>query len=188
MKPGIATFGLLALLGLSGCGALPPAGPPATAAQAAAASTAPAAIQDETSGSRPTVPPEPVKKGDGAEAALPGPAEAPAVAENSIFFAPSRAEVDEDGRRKLQQHAQRLKDNPKLQLTLVGHTDDLGSRAYNLAIVEQRIDAVYRLLRGLGVPVRQLRRYAVGAERPGKACRTPECRRNMRRVELQYRK
>lgn len=176
MKPGIVVLGLLGWLGLPGCAELPPAGPPAAATPAV-----PAVVRDGAPAPPPPAPAEAVPPG-------PGEGQAMAVADNSIFFARSRAEVDEDGRRTLQRHAQRLKDNPKLQLTLVGHTDDLGSRAYNLAIVEQRIDAVYRLLRGLGVPVRQLRRYAVGAEHAGKACRPPECRRNMRRVDLQYRK
>jgi peptidoglycan-associated lipoprotein len=107
---------------------------------------------------------------------------------NSVFFQSGRSEIDAAGERLLQQHAERLKANPRLRVTLVGHTNDLGSPAYNLAIAEQRVDAVHRRLREAGVPARQLRRYVVGAEKTSKACHSVECRRKMRRVELVYRK
>lgn len=106
--------------------------------------------------------------------------------ENSIFFASSETGIDAEGRAKLQRHAARLKGDDKLLATLVGQTDDLGSGAYNLAIAEQRAEAVFKALRALGVPANQLRAYGVGAEKVSKACRSAECRRKMRRVEIRY--
>lgn len=106
--------------------------------------------------------------------------------ENSIFFATGETEVNAEGRAKLQRHAQRLKADEKLVAMLIGQTDDQGSGAYNLAISEQRAEAVYKALRGLGVPATQLRRYGLGAEKVSKACQSPECRRKMRRVEIRY--
>jgi outer membrane protein OmpA-like peptidoglycan-associated protein len=70
--------------------------------------------------------------------------------------------------------------------TLVGHTDDLGSASYNLAIAEQRVSSVYQLLRKHGVPRKQLLRYAVGREKVARACGSRECRAKMRRVEFVY--
>lgn len=106
--------------------------------------------------------------------------------ENSIFFLPASAVVDAAGQRKLVEHAARLKADPSRSVTLVGHTDDLGSPSYNLAIAEQRINAVFAILRAQGVPVTQLRRYGMGSEAMSRACRSAECRALMRRVELDY--
>ena len=72
-------------------------------------------------------------------------------------------------------------------LTLVGHADDQGSRSYQLARAEQRLEAVFQALRRMGVAVRQLKRYPVGREKGNPGCNAPECRVSMRRVELIYR-
>ena len=84
------------------------------------------------------------------------------------------------------QHATRIKAEPGLVVRLVGHTDDLGSRAYNLAIAEQRVNAVYGFLRRAGVPIRQLRRSGAAGDIAGKSCESTECRAKKRRVELVY--
>ncbi len=105
---------------------------------------------------------------------------------NSIFFGLGKTTVDAEGEARLRVHAQRLKDDPKLVVTLLGYTDDLGSRSYNLAIAEQRVNNVYQLLRRFGVPLSQLRRYDIGREKVALACRSEACRRKMRRVELDY--
>ena len=104
--------------------------------------------------------------------------------EKSIFFASGQTMVDDPGKQKLQLHAARLKENPKLQVRLVGYTDDRGSSSYNLLIAEQRVDAVFRLLRSYGVPARQLQRYALGGEKNSNTCTSPACLAKMRRVEL----
>lgn len=106
--------------------------------------------------------------------------------ENRIFFSPGGTQVDAIGRRKLEAHALALKADAKRIVTLLGMTDDQGSRAYKLAIAEQRVNAVFQVLRKLGVPALQIRRYAVGMEKAAGGCITTECRRTMRRVELRY--
>lgn len=103
---------------------------------------------------------------------------------NSIFFPADGVTVDAEGRRRLIEHAARLKASPDKSVMLVGHTDDLGSPSYNLAIAEQRVNAVYAVLRSQGVPPIQIRRYGVGAEQGGPACKSAACRRAMRRVQL----
>lgn len=105
---------------------------------------------------------------------------------DKIFFAVNATEVDEAGRRKLRAHADRLKANRRLSVTLVGHTDHHGSRSYNLAIAERRTAVVAEVLTSLGVGRTQIRRYGVGNEKPGPHCQTAECRSRMRRVDLIY--
>lgn len=106
--------------------------------------------------------------------------------ENSVFFPSSGTTVDEASRQSLLKHAARLKANPNLQVTLVGHTDHLGSPSYNLAIAEQRINAVFAILRSQWIPVTQIRRQVVGSEQVPANCKSAECRRKMRRVELVF--
>ncbi len=124
----------------------------------------------------------------GAEAVSPAPAAVMPVLvdENNIFFAPSVTAVDKAGEDKLRQHAERLKQDPDIVVTLVGHTDDLGSRNYNLAIAEQRLMAVNKLLRTYGVPAKQIRRYRGDGEKIPETCKSASCRQQMRRVELIY--
>lgn len=107
-------------------------------------------------------------------------------AENSLFFQRGMAEIDLAGRQKLRLHADRLKSNSKLQVTLIGSTDEQGSRSFNLAIAEKRVNAVYQQLRDFGVAKGQLRRSSVGGEMNSKSCRSETCRKLMRRVELHY--
>ncbi|WP_306607435.1 OmpA family protein [Azonexus sp.] len=107
-------------------------------------------------------------------------------AEHSIFFPSSGVTVDSEGRARLIEHANRLKASPDLVVTLIGHTDDLGSPSYNLAIAEQRVNAVYAILRSQRVPLTQIRRYGVGNEQMDRACKSEACRKKMRRVELVF--
>jgi len=115
------------------------------------------------------------------------PAPLPALAdEDNVFFGPGEVRLEPEELLKLAPHAARLKADPRLSVTLVGHTDDLGSPAYNLAIAQQRVDAVFEALRGQGVARTQIRRYPVGAEKAPPGCRHDPCRRRQRRVELIY--
>lgn len=127
---------------------------------------------------------------DRSRVARPRVVEAPAAAvldpENNIFFKADETQLDPEDSQKLQRHAQRLKDNPKLRVTLVGYADDQGSRSIQLAKAEQRLDAVFQSLRRMGVAVRQLKRYPVGREKTNPGCNAADCQNTMRRVELVY--
>lgn len=106
--------------------------------------------------------------------------------ERNVFFQSGAAQMDGAGLQTVQRHAERLRANPKLVVTLLGYTDDLGSPSYNLAIAEQRINAVAKQLRAQGVPLKQIRRQVAGRETQAQACRSAECRARMRRVEFSY--
>lgn len=166
-----ALFGTL----LAAC-ATPP--PPATSA----AGTATAPTTGASRAATPAAPPAPAAA---TPIAAPPPA-AEVVGENAVFFASGSTRVDAAGEARLRNHAARLKENAKLDVTLVGHTDNLGSSAYNLAIAEQRAAAVARMLQAMGVARRQIRHYGVGDEKGGPTCRTAACRQQKRRVDLSY--
>ena len=103
----------------------------------------------------------------------------------SIYFPPRLASVDSEGKEKLRGCADILKRNTKKVVVLVGYSDDLGSKSYNLAIAEQRITAISLVLRSLGIQSTQIRRNRSNSVKgPARPCRSEECRRQMSRVEF----
>ena len=105
----------------------------------------------------------------------------------TVYFASSDATIDSQGAEVLRQNALKLKEDTQLVVVLVGHTDNLGSSAYNLAVADRRTEAVSERLRSLGVARSQIRRLPVGSEQSSKLkCDSEACRRCMRRFELIY--
>lgn len=128
---------------------------------------------------------------------LPAPAESPspiaaqalieAVADDhNIFFVPGLTSVDEAGDEKLRQHANRLKQHPKQHVTLTGYGDGQGSRSVNLAITEQRLTAVSKVLQSYGASPRQIRRNRIASVKKPSPCSSSDCRKRVSRVELVY--
>ena len=110
----------------------------------------------------------------------------PAHRADAVFFALRSAHVDSEGVALLRKHADRLKQNRKSIVTLVGYSDGSGCRSYNLAITEERLAAVSALLRKYGVTARQIRRNRGYSVRTQADCQSTECQKKMRRVELVY--
>jgi OOP family OmpA-OmpF porin len=107
-------------------------------------------------------------------------------AEYSVFFERSSTTLGARAETLLRQHAERLKANPKQQVILAGFSDNVGSRAYSLALADKRITTVMTRLLELGVPRKQMRRAVAGVEQNSKNCQSDECLRLMRRVEIRY--
>jgi len=59
-----------------------------------------------------------------------------------------------------------LASHPQVTITLEGHTDEQGSREYNLALGERRALSVRRQLVLLGATAGQVRTVSYGEERP----------------------
>lgn len=139
------------------------------------------------SGARPDAPPAPPANTRPARPLPPEPqAAAPAKGVESVYFSGDGTDVDEAGMHLLLAHAARLKGQPRLVVTLVAHTESLGSSSYKLAIAQEEIDAVTGLLRAFGVRGNQIRRRSGNAGKPAPSCATPPCRQELRRVDLIY--
>lgn len=109
------------------------------------------------------------------------------AARRTVYFPFDGATIDSEGAEILRQNAQKLKEDPQLVVVLVGHTDNLGSAAYNLAVADKRTEVVSDRLRSLGVHRNQIRRLPIGSEQSNKLkCDSETCRRMMRKVELVY--
>ncbi|MCG8325233.1 MAG: peptidoglycan-associated lipoprotein Pal [Thiotrichales bacterium] len=83
-----------------------------------------------------------------------------------IYFAYDSAEVRPEFRPAIEAHARYLADNPNVIITLEGHADERGSREYNLALGENRANAVKRQMSLLGASAGQIRSVSYGEERP----------------------
>ncbi len=83
-----------------------------------------------------------------------------------FYFEFDRAELKPEARTQLDQHARYLRDNGSTRITVYGHTDERGTREYNLALGERRAAAVRSYLQSLGVSGRQVNVVSYGEERP----------------------
>ncbi len=76
------------------------------------------------------------------------------------------------------------RDAPGTQLTVLGHTDAVGSEQYNYALSARRAQGVFEALVGRGVDPGQLSTVAVGKDQPVASNATAEGRARNRRVEF----
>lgn len=86
----------------------------------------------------------------------------------------------------LRAHASYLSSNSGASVTLEGHTDERGTREYNLALGDQRADTVRRYLLAEGVPDSRVDIMSYGEERPADPGHSESSWALNRRVELVY--
>ncbi|GEK46643.1 peptidoglycan-associated lipoprotein Pal [Halomonas pacifica] len=86
----------------------------------------------------------------------------------------------------LNAHAQYLRNNPSARVMLQGHTDERGTREYNLGLGERRAKAVERFLSVQGVSPSQLEVVSYGEERPAVSGYNEDAYAQNRRVVFAY--
>ncbi len=59
-----------------------------------------------------------------------------------------------------------LHDNPNVKVEIQGHTDNVGSDAYNMKLSDARAKAVYQVLIDLGIPASQITHKGYGESKP----------------------
>lgn len=79
-----------------------------------------------------------------------------------------------------------LLSHPSARVLLAGHTDERGSREYNIALGERRANTVADIMRMAGVKKQQIRVVSYGKERPADFGHDDASHRQNRRVELIY--
>ncbi len=85
------------------------------------------------------------------------------------------------------QHARFLQANRGRTVAVEGHTDERGSREYNLALGQKRAEAVRRALTLVGASDAQVEAVSFGEEKPAVAGSTEDAYAKNRRVEIRYR-
>ncbi len=108
------------------------------------------------------------------------------LSQRVIYFEFDRSNVRAQFRPIVDAHAAYLRGNPSARVILEGHTDERGSREYNLGLGERRGNSVYEILRASNVPSRQIEVVSYGEERP--VCResNEDCWQRNRRTEIVY--
>ena len=107
------------------------------------------------------------------------------VALYGIYFDFNKAIVKPESEPTLKEIAKLLKQNPKLKLYVVGHTDNVGSMNTNMDLSQRRAQAVLQgLITKHGVDKARLAAWGVGPLSPAAPNKTDEGRAKNRRVEL----
>ncbi len=103
---------------------------------------------------------------------------------NNIFFASDSYELDPRSRAELDKLVEFLLQNPLAVVEISGHTDNIGTPAYNQALSRQRATAVVTYLQASGIPATRLRAMGYGQDKPLAGNESEEGRAQNRRTEL----
>jgi len=103
-----------------------------------------------------------------------------------IYFEYDSAEISAADQDTLNAHAGFLAANPGARVTLEGHTDERGSREYNIALGDRRGLSVQRMLELNGVAGDQVSVVSYGEEKPAAEGHSEAAWRLNRRVEIMY--
>lgn len=104
----------------------------------------------------------------------------------TIYFAFDSDTIRPEFQSVLQANARYLSANPGTSVILQGHTDERGTREYNLALGERRANAVKRYLDVQGVSPSQLEVVSYGEERAAVRGHTEDAYAKNRRVIFAY--
>ena len=108
------------------------------------------------------------------------------LARRVIYFDYDSAEISAADEDTLLAHAGYLAANPGQNVTLEGHTDERGSREYNVALGDRRALSVQRVLELNGVSPGQVSVVSYGEEKPAAEGHSEAAWRLNRRVEIVY--
>jgi peptidoglycan-associated lipoprotein len=159
-------------LGVSGCASKRPKAAPSTAANAGSGATGSGANSANAGAANPE------DDAAGPQGGL--------LATRIIYFDFDSSEVRGAGVELATAHARFLAANPATRVRLEGHTDERGSREYNIGLGERRAQAVRRALMLQGALDGQISTVSYGEERPAAAGHDEGAWAKNRRVEIVY--
>jgi outer membrane protein OmpA-like peptidoglycan-associated protein len=103
---------------------------------------------------------------------------------NSVLFELDSYALSEKSHIALLFVADYLKNHPDLHIEIAGHTDDIGTDAYNLTLSENRAAAVYDFLLANGVEPETITYQGYGSSQPVASNKNDNGRAKNRRIEL----
>jgi OOP family OmpA-OmpF porin len=101
-----------------------------------------------------------------------------------INFDFDKADIKPESQPIIEQIVKLLKNNPSLNLTVEGHTDNIGTPVYNKQLSEARAKSVVGALTAQGIETRRLKAAGYGQDKPIADNGTDDGRAKNRRVEL----
>lgn len=139
---------------------------------------------------------QPVKPGGVARVDLTGAGKAPAraphndpgniLSRRSVYYDLDQYTVKDQYRELVEAHAKYLRANPQLKMLLQGHTDERGSREYNIGLGQRRSDGLKKMLTLLGVKEEQVESVSLGEEKPADQGRDEAAWSKNRRSDILY--
>lgn len=127
----------------------------------------------------PVEPPKPTYRGPWEDPSNP-------LYRRTIYFDYDSTEIKPEYIAVMRTHATYLGTNTNRRVTLEGHTDERGTREYNLALGDQRAEAVKRFMSAEGVLPDQMATLSYGEERASDAGHGEPSWRQNRRVYINY--
>ncbi len=104
----------------------------------------------------------------------------------TIYFEYDSITINSEGQLALNAHAEYLSLNPTKTFIIEGHTDERGTREYNLSLGERRAKAVADFLTASGVQSQQIEVRSFGEENPVALDHSESAWQLNRRVEILY--
>jgi outer membrane protein OmpA-like peptidoglycan-associated protein len=104
--------------------------------------------------------------------------------EGGLLFPTNSTALLPAGRTNMQNLANSLRSYPETEVLIVGHTDDVGTDAFNQNLSQQRADASASLLASFGVPRERIRTAGRGESEPIAANTDESGKQLNRRVEV----
>jgi peptidoglycan-associated lipoprotein len=153
-----------------------PAAAPTAAATAPAAAPAPAAAQAQPAAQSNVAAVDLTRQAQ--------PAAAVAALNPYIYFDFDSSLIRDEFMPTVDQHARVLSTDRNQRLRIAGHTDERGGREYNLALGQQRAEAVSRALVLLGTDATRIEAVSYGEERPKATGSDESAWQQNRRAEL----
>src|SRR5262249_39074712 len=108
------------------------------------------------------------------------------LAKRVVYFDFDSAEIKGEGTDIVAAHAKFLANHSNARVRLEGHTDERGSREYNIGLGERRAQSIRRALLLQGASDGQLSTVSYGEERPAVAGHDEAAWAKNRRVEIVY--
>ncbi len=102
----------------------------------------------------------------------------------NIYFETSSYELDDKSKTEINNVVEILKDNPKILVEISGHTDNIGSKTYNLKLSENRAKSVLQELVRFGISATRVKYRGYADEQPIATNETEEGRQSNRRIEF----
>ena len=108
------------------------------------------------------------------------------LSKRTIYFEYDSSQVLKEFFPVIEAHAQYLMTHPNRRIVLEGHSDERGTREYNIALAEQRAKSVFKILQLVGVMNNQVDIVSYGEEKPAILGQNDESLALNRRSELVY--
>ncbi|BEK36558.1 fibronectin-binding outer membrane protein CadF [Campylobacter coli] len=101
-------------------------------------------------------------------------------------FGFDKVDINPTFEEKIKEIAQILDENARYDTILEGHTDNIGSRAYNQKLSERRAESVAKELEKFGVDKDRIQTVGYGQDKPRSSNDTKEGRADNRRVDAKF--